>query len=215
VDGAAGVRRLLKSCVRWRVGVRWYVLALVVVPALILVALLVPPGGVSGFREPVPLLVLSYVPALAIILLVGGPLAEEPGWRGFALPRLQRRLGPLAGSVVLGMLWGLWHLPLFIFVPGYNGAGTGPVGIAVPFAVFVGGETGLAVIFTWLFNNARGSVLLTLLLHASANTATGVALPTQRGFASLSLAYVVLAAVIVAGSRARLGYRAEDQDPTD
>ncbi len=128
--------------------------------------------------RPLPLLAL---PALLVIFLVGGPLAEEPGWRGFALPRLEERFGPLVGTLLLGTLWGLWHLPLFLFTPGYNGAGTGLVGISLPFLAFVIGEVALAVIFTWVFNNTHGSLLLTMLLHASANTAIGTVFPTQIG----------------------------------
>src|SRR5215470_5431053 len=73
-EGRAGVGQLLRRCVRWRVGWQWYLFVLVVFPALILLSLLVPPGGMAGLREPVPVLVESYVPVFITILLVGGPL---------------------------------------------------------------------------------------------------------------------------------------------
>jgi membrane protease YdiL (CAAX protease family) len=206
-EGRAGIGRLLRRCVLWRVSLRWYLFVLIGFPVLLLLSFLLPSGAISATREPLPLLLLSYIPAFIVILLVGGPLAEEPGWRGFALPRLEQRVGPLLGTLLLGMLWGLWHLPLFLFTPGYNGAGTGFVGIGLPFVSFVIGEVALAVIFTWVFNNTRGSVLLTMLLHASANTIIGTVFLTQRGYLSLYLTYSVVAVLLIVTTRGRLSYR--------
>src|SRR5215467_8281762 len=128
-QGRAGILQLLRRYILWRVGLRWYLIVLLGVPALLLIAVLPLPGAFSAFRMPA----LSFWPAYLLLYLLflvfEGPLGEEPGWRGFALPRLQQRSGPLAGTLLLGALWGLWHLPLFLFVPGYNGAGTGFVGI--------------------------------------------------------------------------------------
>lgn len=206
-EGRAGISRLLRRCVLWRVGLRWYLFVLIGFPALILLSFLVLPGAIAAFREPVPLLILSYLPAFLIIFLVGGPLVEEPGWRGFALPRLEQRFGPLVGTLLLGVLWGLWHLPLFLFIPGYNGARTGFVGIGLPFVEFVIGEVALAVIFTWVFHNTHGSLLLTMLLHASTNTVIGTAFATQRGYLSLYLTYIVVAVLLIVATRGRLSSR--------
>lgn len=206
-EGRAGMSRLLRRYILWRVGWRWYLVVLIGAPGLILLSLLVPPGAITGLREPPPLLVVSYLPALLVIFLVGGPLVEEAGWRGFALPRLEERYGPLVGTLLLGMLWGLWHLPLFLFTPGYNGAGTGLVGISLPFLAFIIGEVALAVIFTWVFNNTRGSLLMTMLLHASANTAIGTVFPTQTGYLILYLVYMLVAMLLIAATRGRLSYR--------
>src|ERR1051326_1850938 len=212
-SGRAGVGRLLRSLVLWRVGWRWYLFALVAFPALLLLSFLLLPGAIASLREPPPLLLLSYIPALLVILLVGGPLFEEPGWRGFALPRLEQRVGPLGGTLLLGVLWGLWHLPLFLFTPGYNGAGTGLVGVSLPFVEFVIGEVALAIIFTWVFNNTRGSLLLTMLLHASANTIIGTVFLTPRGYLSLYLAYWVVAALLIVTTRGRLSSGREFERP--
>lgn len=205
-SGRAGVGRLLRRCVLWRVGWRWYLFVLAGFPAFLLLSFLLPPGAIASLREPPPLLLLSYIPALLVILLVGGPLAEEPAWRGFALPHLEQRAGPLGGTLILGALWGLWHLPLFLFTPGYNGAGTGLVGIGLPFVEFVIGEMALAVIFTWVFNNTGGSLLLTMLLHASVNTIIGTVFLTSRGYLSLYLAYWVIAMLLIVTTRGRLSY---------
>jgi membrane protease YdiL (CAAX protease family) len=204
INGRAGVGRLLRRCVQWRVAPRWYLFVLVGFPALILLSVLVLPGAIAGVREPVPLLALSYLPAFIIIFLVGGPLVEEPGWRGFALPRLEQRLGALRGTLLLGALWGLWHLPLFLFMPGYNGAGTGFFGVSLAFVAFVLGSVALAVIFTWVFHRTGGSLLLTMLLHASENTIIGAVFLTQLGYLSVYGLYLVLAAVIIIATRGRL-----------
>jgi membrane protease YdiL (CAAX protease family) len=204
INGRAGVGRLLRRCVQWRVAPRWYLFVLVGFPALLLLSVLVLPGAIAGVREPVPLLALSYLPAFIIIFLVGGPLVEEPGWRGFALPRLEQRLGALRGTLLLGALWGLWHLPLFLFMPGYNGAGTGFFGVSLAFVAFVLGSVALAVIFTWVFHRTGGSLLLTMLLHASENTIIGAVFLTQLGYLSVYGLYLVLAAVIIIATRGRL-----------
>jgi membrane protease YdiL (CAAX protease family) len=205
-EGRAGMGRLLRRYVLWRVGVRWYLFVLIGFPALILLSLLVPPGGIVALREPVPALVLSYLPVFIVIFLVAGPLPEEAGWRGFALPRLEQRLGPLGGTLLLGLLWGLWHFPLFLFIPGFNGAGTGFVGISLPFVEFVIGTVALAVIFTWVFNNTHGSLLLTMLLHTSENTVFGMVFETQVGYLSVYLVYIVMAVLITIATRGHLSY---------
>lgn len=199
-EGKAGMGRLLRRYVLWRVGVPWYLLVLVGIPALLLLSILVLPGGMATVRH----LVLIYPVGYIVTLFTGGPLFEEPGWRGFALPRLQQRFGPLVGTLMLGALWGLWHLPMFL-VPGFNGAGTDFVGISIPFVEFVIGTTAMAVIFTWVFNNTRGSLLLAILLHTSLDAAT----PTFANplvFSMLYVVFVVVALLIIVATRGRLSY---------
>ena len=106
------------------------------------------------------------------VLFLGGPLGEELGWRGFALPRLQGRHTALTSSVVLGLVWGLWHIPLY-FVPGTGQYEITRSGNGVAFAI--GGAAtwtiGLSVLFTWLFNQTRGSLLVVIGFHAAVNLA--------------------------------------------
>ena len=94
-------------------------------------------------------------------MFLGGPLGEEIGWRGYALPRLQQRFGMAAGSIVLGVLWALWHWPVF-FIPGLDQYGQA----FVPYILYV---TALSVAFAWLYNNTAGSLLLAVLMHTAVN----------------------------------------------
>jgi hypothetical protein len=118
------------------------------------------------------------------------------------------------GTLILGVLCGLWGIPLFL-IPGYNGAGTSFVGISIPFIEFVIGVTALAVIVTWVFNNTRGSLLLAMLLIASSNTAFNTFLlrlfPSLPGhapvFQSLYIVLIVVALLIILATRGRLSYQ--------
>jgi membrane protease YdiL (CAAX protease family) len=157
---------------------------------------------------------LDYLIVYLATLVFGGPLGEEGGWRGFALPHLEQLSGPLVGTLLLGVLWGLWHLPLFLLVPGYNGAGTDFVGIMIPFVAFVISVIAMTVLFTWVFNNTRGSILLAILLHASINTAPLMLLllfPSLEGTLLFSLsrllAWVVVALLLIGATRGRLSYQ--------
>ncbi len=221
-QGRAGILQLLRRYVLWRVGIPWYLLVLLGVPALLLIAILLLPGALSAFRLPA----LSFWPTYLIeylLFVLFETLGEEPGWRGFALPRLQQRSGPLLGTLLLGVLWGLWHLPLF-FIPGTTqyamAPGTGFVGHLISSVPFVILFIGLAVIITWVFNNTRGSLLLAILFHASFNCAftlltlfPSLAGTPLLGDLRLVLVFVVGALLIIAATRGRLSYQRETALP--
>jgi membrane protease YdiL (CAAX protease family) len=207
IDGPAGVRALWRRITLWRVGARWYAVALVGVPAWITLSFLFLPDGTGRFPSPA-FLVAPLFPVVVVALFFLGGGQEEPGWRGFALPRMQARFGPLAGAILLGLLWGLWHLPLFVWIPDYDHAGSGFVDVATSFVVFTTGFTvGLSLILAWVFNHTRGSVFMAMLLHASVNTALGLAPTTRLATMTVFLAIGVLGLVIVAATRGELGYR--------
>jgi membrane protease YdiL (CAAX protease family) len=207
IDGRAGVHRLLRRYVLWRVKLRWYLFILLVIPASEVLGALVLPGVAASYHPLTLSMVLSYPAAFASTFVLGGPLGEEPGWRGFALPRLQPMHGPLAGSAILGVLWALWHLPLF-----WSGVWTPPT---VPnIAMFIVMITALTVVMTWVFNNVKGSLLITMLMHASFNTfANRVVAPlfpapllNEYGLLPELVGFGVLAIIVVAVTRGRLGY---------
>jgi membrane protease YdiL (CAAX protease family) len=168
VHGRAGVRSLLSRIVRWRVGVQWYVIAIFLPAVLFLAAALL--DRAFGGRLPAtgaPWFAVLLVPLLLVVQGIFN--GEEPGWRGFALPRLQGRYNALVASLILGVIWTLFHAPIFFsHGPSVFGgqSGESPVG----FLVFT---VALSVLFTWVFNNAGGSVLLTWLFHSAMNTWPG------------------------------------------
>jgi uncharacterized protein len=213
-EGRAGVRRLLGRYVLWRVGIQWYLFALLGVPLIMLLGTVVVSGdlpnlGALGGTS----YVLSYLPLFVLVFILGGPLLEEPGWRGFALPRLERLHGPLVGTLILGVLWALWHLPEFL-VPSWA-ASSGGGGI-LDIAMFVVITTAFAIVITWVFNNTQASLLLAMLVHASIDTfgsTLGEVFPAPAVSSSLPLliGFGVVAVVLVAITRGRLGYR---QDAT-
>lgn len=206
-EGRAGIRRLLRRYVQWRVGVQWYLFVLVGIPIIILLGAIVVPGVLGSF-EPLTLsLILAYPLAFATTLLLGGPLGEEPGWRGFALPRLMQRHGPLLGGTILGVLWACWHLPLF-----WSGVWTPPT---IPnILMFIVMTTALTIIMTWVFNHVNGSLLITMLMHASFNTfANKVEAPmfpapilNEFGLLPVLIGFTATALVLIVVTRGRLGY---------
>ena len=207
-EGKAGVRRLLRRFILWRVGWQWYPLILLGVPAIIFLGFLTQPGIMAALHNPFPQLV-SIFPLLLLVEILTSGLAEEPGWRGFALPRLQRRFGPLLGTLILGVLWGGWHLPLFLTTWALS---AGLLGIGE----FILAAISLAIVITWVFNHTRGSLLMTILVHAtvdafgSAAAATGlVALAWMQKYESLAelLAFGMVALLLIVVTRGRLGYR--------
>lgn len=206
-EGRPGVRRLLRRYVQWRAGLRWYLFVLVGIPAILVLAAMVVPGALAAYEPLTPAMLLAYPTAFATTFLLGGPLGEEPGWRGFALPRLQQARGPLVGSFILGVLWALWHLPLF-----WTGVWTPPT---VPdILMFTGMIIALTVIMTWVFNNVRGSLLVLILMHASFNTfANAVVAPMfpapildEFGLLPELIGFTATALVVVVVTRGRLGY---------
>lgn len=160
-DGVGGVRVLLGQLTRWRRPWVQWALALLLPGAVVAFVF-----GVDVFLRDIHPTTpdLATVGLLMVILvqnvlLTGGQ--EEIGWRGFALPRLQRRWSALGSSFVLGVVWILWHAPLFV-IPG-TGQEEFPL---VPY-LLVG--LALAIIFTWMYNASRGSLLLVVLLHGTVN----------------------------------------------
>jgi uncharacterized protein len=118
IDGRSGVRDLLGRIVLWRAGVWWYVVTLLGLPLVILLATFALPGAVASFSPMSPVRwLVTYVIVFVLGGIAGGPLFEEVGWRGFALPRMQAQLGPLNGTLLLGGLWALWHLPQYPVLP--------------------------------------------------------------------------------------------------
>ena len=189
--GRAGVRKLLSGFLKWRVRPIWYGVAIAVPIALGfsvagIYALLAgrPPGVLAGFTVPTLLgTVLNH--------LFRGPLGEELGWRGFALPRLQARHSALKSSLILGGGVVVWHIPTF-FIQGLSGTA-----LLTFMASFIVALISFVVVMTWLYNRTGGSLLLAVLMHLAFNVALTLSIvPLQTQMAILAVLYVVLAGVL-------------------
>ena len=197
-QGKMGVAGLLKRYLIWRVGLRWYVFALGLYPVMFLAAL----GMIAVWRQASidlnqtmaaqffgasaswPFFVLPY------FLFEAVANGEEMGWRGYVLPRLQAVRGPLTSALIVGVIWGFWHLPKFL----------SPFDPAV-FSMVMVKNVADSVLYTWLYNNTRGSLLLVTLFHAAGNTAAFFLLPSVGvdGRVGVLLLIVLLDVLTVTG----------------
>ena len=211
--GRGALRELGSRLVRWRVGWQWY-LVVILGPAVFSVAVAgiytlfggswadaVPPALLQG-----PLL---FLPVFLLILTFTEGLGEELAWRGFALPRLLTRYNALVASVVLGVIWALWHLPL-LWTEG------GPM-YQLPVWLLLLDITAKAVLFTWVFLHTRGSVLIAMLFHGATNlflvspdvVSTGdLTLPVLAAVAKWALVVVL---ILVAGPTLVRGRRTDPE----
>jgi membrane protease YdiL (CAAX protease family) len=205
--GRQGIADLLRSLVKWRVGLQWYFLALFAIPLVVLSAYSIiysAPLFQTLFQQ-WPILFTKFLPAVVFTFFATG-LAEEPGWRGFALPRIQAKHGPLMGSLILGVFWAVWHLPNIVLWD-----------TPMIFFLFQVVATMISTfVHTWFYNETRGSVFISMILHSSGNVtsslvsflvgASEVAFKYQMNIAGL-IGTAVLMIVILLLTRGRLGYK--------
>lgn len=198
--GKGETARLFKRYFIWRVGWKWWFVAILLMPALRFAAIPLTawltgvPADYSHpmIRDIVPLgwpLLALLIPWVLFEVFTNG---EEMGWRGYILPRLQAKYNALVSSLIVGVIWAVWHLPKFV--------GTGLNGDLSLFW-FTLFTVSLAVLYTWLYNNTRGSLLLVTLFHAAGNT-FGVFLPVKFAVTggivyNLETVFVFIAAVVV------------------
>jgi len=207
VDGRAGLRAWAARLWKWRAAPRWYAMALLGVPlSMILIGLLFAGGRIEA---PSAAALAAFVPMLLFQFVTTG-LAEEPGWRDFALPRLQQRFTPLRAAFILGPLWAMWHFPLFLTA--WGGYPEASWARPVAFTVFC---IAFNIVMSWVFNRTGQSLPLSMLTHVGVNTFASVlwielfpGLGDDRAIIALATAAVVAAAAIVLGTRGRLGYTA-------
>lgn len=221
-DGHSGMGQLLARLGRWRVRWYWYLVALFAPATFFLsaVALATRTGFIPHFSEAAaveiahsqglsPWLLVPVLFALLFVLSLG----EEIGWRGFALPTLLSWGDPLVASTMLGIAWGLWHLPL-IWVPAL-GAAVGNV----PFVWFLVDITAMSILFTWLFQHTEGSLLIATLLHSGNNTAAAlvpllppVAEDLRPFFFNIALKWLAIGVILMISGTKLIGQR---RAPTD
>jgi len=190
-EGLSGLRILGQRIIQFKLGWRWYGYTLLIVFAgttgqLIISKLL--GNKLNGFIFLTQL--GSFLP-----LLVLGPLSEEIGWRGYALGRLQTRWNALTSSLIVGLVWGLWHLPLFMMV------GTSQHEMGVPFIGFLIKMVASSILYTCLYNNTKQSLWSAILLHwlytyAAQVLSSGVTRSPLYNWLEV-LPYVLMAAIVV------------------
>jgi membrane protease YdiL (CAAX protease family) len=194
IGGKQGIVDLGRRIFLWRVGFAWYLFALLF-PALIAFAAIGLHLLLGGASPSFALLSKEwYLIPIALIIgtIIGGPLEEEFGWRGFAIVHLQKRYNALVASLIVGILWGIWHLPTFL-IPWSSQHN-------LPLVLFLLHDIALSVIFTWIFNNTGGSVFVTMLAHGAFNVSITILpiLPSAAGSTQpLALAVGLLYAVAI------------------
>ena len=214
IEGRSGMARLFRRTFQVRAGLQWYAVALFIFLAIWLVAysFLYNGAPLAKLAANPTLLLSTFLPSVIFGLLIPS-IAEEPGWRGFALPRLQAAYGPILGTIILGTLHGIWHLPA-LFTPLL-----GPFTVQ-GFITFVLTAAAGTFIYTWLFNNTRGSVWMAMVLHASSNAAsqlvtslipedvqlTGWMKTLESGWLNVII-FTAAALVLVIFTRGTLGYQ--------
>ena len=213
-EGGDGVRRLLKRLLLWRVGFQWYLVAVFIMLFSWLAAFsIIYRGGPIHELIGSPMLLLTvFLPKIVEGIFIPS-LGEEPGWRGFALPRLQSQYGPVLGTTILGVLHGLWHLPA-LFTSLF---GPLPVSEILPFILTATAGT---FIYTWIYNHTQGSLLIAVLVHASSNAASQLMarlipldefLPAPFQWLSMgwlnTIIFTLVAVTLVMITRGRLGAR--------
>lgn len=170
-QGREGLRALFRKLTIVRVGVGWYLFAIFGLAFMYIGAILLynqfsglTPISVLSKNTPPFSSPLELVSQIAILFLIIGIVnGEELGWRGFALPRLQAKYDALTSSLILGVIWSVFHLPLFFTLTGSSQSDWS-------FTNFLISTIAMTTLYTWMYNNTRGSVLLAYLFHAAANT---------------------------------------------
>ena len=192
-----GVRDLVGRVGRWRIGWRWWLAVLsplafffVVLGVMAAVGGGLPAGG--DFARFSGVSAGLGIPGVALVVIVVGGFGEETGWRGYALPQLQRRFGPITASVIIAVLWASWHIPQFFFVDSYKD-------FSLPMLpVFVFGLTCGAIVWTWVYNHT-GSILAVAVWHGIYN-ATGATKAATGGSGTIAAAmwtFVVVHAIVL------------------
>jgi len=169
-EGRPGIRELFSRITRWRVGLGWIFVAAFSMFGLFAVSSVIASAMGSPWPDIRRMGEVNYLPYLGagtwLLWFFNSGLGEEVGWRGFALPKLQQNRSALSATLVLGVLWALWHIPFFFYLDDYMKMGFGM------YPLFALGVISGAFIFSWLFNSTGGSALMAIVMHASLNTAT-------------------------------------------
>jgi membrane protease YdiL (CAAX protease family) len=160
-SGWKGVRILLAQILHWKFRPIWYAIVLLG-PAIVVLTSVGLSLALGGPRLPMPSLGIWLSIPIVFVVMALAAWFEETGWRGFILPRLEKRYGMLGAGLLIGLIWGFWHLPIWFI----RGAGFD----SLPFPVFLVFTVCLSTIFAWIYTRTGGGLLLTVLAHAAINS---------------------------------------------
>ena len=173
--GGQGIKNILQKLLIWRVSIGWYLFSFFAALPIVLLSIWIHVrlGGTKPAFNDLSQIYLA-IPAFLYVLFTS-VLGEEIGWRGYALPRLLQGYNALKSSLILGLIWGVWHLPLFWLAGNFHNE--------VPFLPFMIQVLAASIVYTWMFVNTEGSLLFPHLFHAASNTTLGVLpiLPMDTG----------------------------------
>jgi membrane protease YdiL (CAAX protease family) len=171
-EGKSKTWQLIKKLIIWRVHIKWYLFVLFVPAILLSVSALI--SRLFGFSLGQAIFTNFPVVVITSILMTipFGPLPEELGWRGYALPKLLEKYNPITASLIVGFFWAFWHIPAF-FVPGVAIPSVFEVN-ALTILLYLLNNTALSLIFTAVYLRTKGSVLIAILLHAGSNASANI-----------------------------------------
>jgi membrane protease YdiL (CAAX protease family) len=188
-----GIKRLISGWGKWRVGVKWYLISLspLFISFLGAGVYILLGGKPSSPVQPLG----STLLMIFLLSVITGAMGEELGWRGFLLPRLQERFNALNSSLIVGVIWALWHLPLWTL--------EGQMWETAPYWAFALGAISSSVLFTFVLNNTGGSLLMASLIHLAMNFGLNIVgilgwIPTpSEAWLITSILYTLFAIIII------------------
>lgn len=197
--GVSGLWAFLARCFRWRIGLHWYLVSTVGLAAVALGARFVQAW--ANHTTPPPLFAVALWPSFAwagasMMVLDPGPIGEDPGWRGFALPRMLQRFNPTVAAVLLGIVWTVWHLPAFFF--------SGMPQAVLPVPQFIVAMVSVTVLMSWVSINTGGAVIPAILMHWAFNRFSDLG---PQGATFAAGAYLLAAAAVILTTGGRLTRR--------
>jgi membrane protease YdiL (CAAX protease family) len=185
--GSNGIKEILKKLITWKVNPLFYLFALFYTVLSFYIPLWICNITGSTYKFYCPISIYNILLYFLSTMFLGGPIEEELGWRGYVLPQLQNKFNPVYSSVVLGIFWACWHIPLF-FIRGMNQYGAS-------FILFIIEVILSSILFTWVYNRTHGSLIISILFHASFNVTVSILYPLHYFLKSVNR-YTIIAVII-------------------